>query len=306
MIIIDFSQMAINAITVELKGNDLSPENPETMSSIRHIFFNSFLNFKRKYYSQYGPEIVFAVDCKDVPYWRKELFPHYKANRKKEKENSLYDWKFINQAIDVLKAELKEVFPYKVIEAPGAEADDVVAVISEWVSKNRLVTCGVVEDFEPILLASSDSDYSQLMVFPNVRQHSFKTRALLPQYSLRELYEQMVTKIVCGERGDGIPNILSPEDSFVTGTRQKQILKEKFLNPLIKSSKFKQDLSEEAYKRFDLNKRLIDFNYIPDDVRALILGTYDLYVPNKKDSSKLMKYLSTNRLNQILRRADEF
>ena len=52
--------------------------------------------YKSKFGKKYGDIIIC---CDDKNYWRKQTFPHYKANRKKFREESDYDWNLIFESL---------------------------------------------------------------------------------------------------------------------------------------------------------------------------------------------------------------
>ena len=303
MIAIDFSQLGINAITANLEEKDLSGKNRD-LGLIRHVVLNSIVSVRTKFKQRFGSELVFAIDNKTKPYWRKTLNPYYKGTRKENREKSKIDWEFVFDGLSTLKRELIEHFPYKVIESPGAEADDVIATLAKYVHNNRRSQEGVVEVVEPFLIVSGDGDFAQLHKFENVEQYSPREGKLITLKSKREIYEALMTKIVKGDPGDAITNILSPIDSFHTKTRQKAVSTEKFLRPLLESTD-RDWLTEEQTSRFDLNRRLIDFDYIPEEIQKDIVETYLNYNPSG-NKTKVFNYLIQHKLNILFGKVDEF
>ena len=96
MIIVDFSQVMLANIHAQL-GNHTNADVDEAMC--RHMVLNSIKSFRNKYKKDYG-ELVIACDNRN--YWRKQIFPYYKANRKKNIERSELNWKDI---FDCLRSE---------------------------------------------------------------------------------------------------------------------------------------------------------------------------------------------------------
>lgn len=303
MIGIDFSSFAINTITGNLEEKDLDG-NADSLPLIRHVILTSLLSIKAKYKAKFGNEIVFAVDNKTKPYWRKSVNPYYKGTRKESREKSRYDWTYIFDCMSTVKAELIENFPYKVIEVEGAEADDVIAVLLRYVQENRKVREGLIESPEPFLIVSADGDYVQLHRFDGVEQHSPKKGSLITVKSVKEVNESLLTKIIKGDAGDGICNILSAPNCLVDKIRQKAVSTEKFLNPLLENSDHSW-LTEEQQERMRINRILIDFDYIPQDIRDGIVEAYNSYVV-KGSKTKVFDYLIKNRLKVLFTRVDEF
>ena len=92
---------------------------------VRHMVLNSLRGYKTRFGEKYG-QLVLC--CDDKQYWRRDIFPYYKANRKKDRKASGYDWHAIFDTIRLVKEEIKENFPYKVIQVDHAEADDIFTV----------------------------------------------------------------------------------------------------------------------------------------------------------------------------------
>src|SRR5210317_467333 len=87
---------------------------------LRHMILNSIRYNRVKFNKEYG-ELVIA--CDDKNYWRRNIFPYYKAGRKKSREKSDLDWNSIFQSLNKIRDELKEFFPYRTIQVETAEAD---------------------------------------------------------------------------------------------------------------------------------------------------------------------------------------
>jgi 5'-3' exonuclease len=290
MIIIDYSQTAIAVLLTfknELKKNG---NTTDKINLIRHVVISTIESYKQKY-SEYASKIVIA--CDDQNYWRKDFFPFYKAHRKADREESDIDWNTIFEALNLIKQELCEFFPYYVVQVCRCEADDIIATLSvHALGRHNYITDDY--DFnEDCLIISSDHDFKQLQRYPHIKQWS----PLLKKYvtcSKKEISEKIVTHIVKGDAGDGIPNILSPENSIVDGIRQKPVSKkliEEFVAKGIDACK--NDSQRAAYMR---NMTLVSFDKIPESYRENIMATYERVVKekettNKFDKQKLFMYL---------------
>ena len=148
----DFSQVMLSNIMVQL-GNHTNVSLDENL--IRHMILNSIRSYKTKFGPEYG-ELIIATDSKN--YWRRKLFPYYKANRKKSQATSELDWKAIFECLNKIRAELKSHFPYRVIEIDSAEADDIIGTLCmEFGNTNK-----------KILILSGDRDFIQLLKYDNV------------------------------------------------------------------------------------------------------------------------------------------
>ena len=220
MILIDYSQVALSAILTfqrELKGTE-----SEVKNLIRHVTLTTIKSYKKKYGKDYG-EIVIACDGRK--YWRREIFQHYKASRKKMRDASDLDWTLIFDTLSEMREDLVKHFPYKVVHIDRAEADDIIAVLTEYCQENDLLQVGLDVETQKVLIVSSDKDFKQLQLAPfsngNVRQWSPMQKKFVTA-SKQEIIDFTIEHIVKGDTGDGIPNILSKDDVFVIGERQNQ------------------------------------------------------------------------------------
>ena len=82
MIIVDFNQVMLSNLLMQI-GNHTNSKIEENM--VRHMVLNSLRSYRNKFGSEFG-EMIIA--CDNTNYWRKKIFPYYKANRKKNIEKS--------------------------------------------------------------------------------------------------------------------------------------------------------------------------------------------------------------------------
>ncbi len=296
MILIDYSQFAIaNALQFKddlKKGcSDASAKN-----IIRHAILSGILAVKTQYGSQYG-DIVLACDGRNN--WRRGVFEHYKANRKKARDNSDLDWKLILDTISAIRDEIDVFLPYSVVCIDEAEGDDVIAVLTKWAEENP-VPFGLLDEPQPVLILSSDHDFAQLHKYKNVRQYAPAQKKWItcedPTKALRE-------HIAGGDAGDGIPNVLSDKATLVTdGIRQKPMRAPR-LAEFAEKGRDACDGPEQA-ERWDLNAQLIDFDLIPAVVQESIVHKYS--TAPKKDRKKVFGYLTSSGCRLLLERLNEF
>lgn len=246
-----------------------------------------------KFKEQYG-EIVICAD--DKKYWRRDLFPYYKASRKKAREQSALDWNLIFESLNKIRDELKEFFPYKVIQIEKTEADDVIATICHEFGvylKN--------DSTEKILILSSDKDFLQLQKFANVEQYSPMQKKFLRESDPERFLRDHILK---GDTGDGIPNFLSPDDVFVTeGIRQKSVT-EKKLN-IWRTQKPEDFCDERMLRNYKRNESLIDLSKVPEEYCNKILDAYrqPKFVVGK---DKLLNFFIQNRMKMLINHLQEF
>ena len=101
---------------------------------IRHIVLNSLRSYTKQFKAKYGNMVIC---CDSKKYWRREVFPFYKSNRKKDRDKSDFDWNLIFETLNKIRDELKQNLPYRVIEVEGAEADDIIAVLAGRMSPHE-------------------------------------------------------------------------------------------------------------------------------------------------------------------------
>ena len=296
MIIVDFNQTAISNLMAEI-GNRTDIEL--NVPLLRHMIVNSLRGYKQKFGKEYG-DIVIA--CDNIRYWRRSIFPFYKAGRKKAREESGYDWKLIFETLGTIRDEIDKVFPYKVINVDGAEADDVIAILTEWSQKNDLqnITPFSEGDPKPLLIISGDHDFIQLQRYKNVKQFSPVQKKYIKPDTTAEIY--VVEHIIRGDKGDGIPNVLSSDDCFIKGDRQKPISTKKLEGWINDPKSMPQDM--EFIKNFERNKLLVDFTSIPNEIRNEVINNF-VNQPSK-NKSMLLNYFIENRMKNMLELLEEF
>ena len=278
MIFVDFNQVCISNIMQDIKNNSDIEEN-----LVRHMILSSLLMYKQKF----GPEYGELVICCDSPKsWRKDVFPFYKANRKSYRENSDFDWKKIFLILNKIRDELRESFPYRVIEVDGAEADDIIGQFS-------------LNATEPVLILSSDKDFIQLQSNPNVKQYSIIQKKYLnginPDTYLKE-------HIIKGDRGDGIPNILSDDDTFVSEKRQNKLQKIKIESWIQMDPQ--EFCNDRMYRNYCRNEQLVSLHKTPSDIIDKIVDLYQNYKDNGR--SKLFNYFVKHKLKNLMEHIQEF
>ena len=282
MIIFDYQQIAISNLMEQIGSSKSSVDE----NLVRHMILNTIRTYVKKFKESHGPEVIIACDNRN--YWRRDVFPHYKAGRKKARAASGHDWSSIFESLNKIREELKESSPYKVIDVDGAEADDIIGTLVQKYSAN-----------EKVMILSSDKDFAQLQRYPNVEQFSPILKKFVkepfPLIQLKQL-------IIRGDKGDGIPNILSSDDVFVAGGRQKPITESKIIKWLNQDPK--DFCNDEMFRNYSRNEIMIDLTKVPDSLKQNILNTYE--AAKGKTKQEFMNYMIANRLKNLLEVAHEF
>lgn len=282
MIIVDYSGLAIATIVV----NKLDDEN-----LLRHMILNSLRQYRTKYKKDFG-ELVLAIDGKNN--WRRGYYPQYKANRKKKREEDSFDWEKAFQIMHEIKEEILENFPYKVIQVDECEADDIIGTLCENTHE--------FGNYEDVMIISADRDFLQLQKYPNVRQYS---PLMKKEYVENNPKVNLIEKILTGDAGDGVPNVLSDDDVFVEGRRQTPLSKKK-------KEAIKEDLAEGEllyaaswYRNYQRNETLIDLTKTPDRLKKQIIEKF-----NSQDQwhnkGLVFPYLINKNMKMLIESVEEF
>jgi hypothetical protein len=281
MLLVDLNQVLLAGLMAQIANQKGKLEE----SLIRHMVLNIIRTHAKNFKNEYG-EIVLC--CDNRKYWRKEFFPFYKAGRKKTREKSDLDWHLIFDILAKLKQELKENFPYKVIDVEGAEADDIIGTLVP-----------IYAPHQKILILSSDGDFLQLQMYgSNVKQYNPSQKKYIKSHDpLLELKE----KIIRGDKGDGIPNVFSPSDCFVRDLRQKPITQKVIEKYMTEDHNTWED--DSAKVGFSRNQTLIDLRNIPVDIKRKIINTYEETKPAK---GKLLNYFMEHKLKNLMDVIEEF
>ena len=281
MVLIDLNQVLIAGLMVHVKTQKNVVISEDL---VRHLALNIIRAHVKKYRQEYG-EIILCSDNRN--YWRKGLFPYYKAGRKKSRDASDLDWNLIHSIMGTIKQELKDNFPYKVLDVDQAEADDIIGTLVPRYAPH-----------EKIMIVSSDGDFIQLQAYENVEQYSPLVKKMIksknPALELKE-------KIIRGDRGDGIPNIMSPGDTFVLDKRQKVLSEQRMDKFMVLSP---DDYDETAKIGYYRNKTLIDLTQIPSEIKDRIIKAYDETQVSSR--SKLLNYFISKKLTNLIEVIEDF
>jgi hypothetical protein len=243
--------------------------------------------YNLKYRKEYGT-MVLACDGGS---WRKQIYPQYKANRKTSRDASGLDWQEFFRILGMVRDEVKEHLPYKVVHIQGIEADDVIGTLTEKTQN--------FGENEPVMIISADKDFIQLQQYSNVRQFSPMTKAFVKE---KDATQYLFEHIIRGDSGDGIPNVLSPDNTFVDKIRQKPISAKKIEQWGASRNSLDKVMDESTYRNFQRNQALIDLSKVPQDKKALIINTFESVKPN----SNTLNYLISKRCTQLIECAEEF
>ena len=234
--------------------------------------------------------MVICIDNSDGGYWRKDVYNDYKANRKVGREKSDINYTEVFVEIDELIEQLKQNIPWKVIDVPRAEADDIMLILAREFNK-----------YEPILIHSPDKDMIQAQRGNDtVEQFSPMTRKwLLPENKYTDMNHWVQEHVCLGDTSDNVPKIVDHtefSDSFI-----KYLITESYEN-ILSPLEFKHSNIDIETKK----QLLINFDEWKFNRKGENLGIKDIYKdmsfgPSTLDKSikkhgSLNNFLETNPL----------
>lgn len=281
MILVDFSGVCISSIVMH---KDLDE------GLARHAVLNSLRMYNTKFKKDYG-EMVLA--CDGANNWRRGYFPQYKAARRKNQAAASLDWERIFELLTMIREEIKENFPYKMVRVEGCEADDVIGALVE-----RSQEFG---NYEPIMIVSADGDFKQLQKYDNVKQFSPLLKKEVIENNPRLHLQE---KILKGDSGDGVPNVLSEDDTFVNGGRQTPLRKKKMEEILADLSEGELLYAASWYRNYCRNETLIDLSKTPQHLKETIINIFEEQDP-WHNKGKVFPYLVAKRMNRLIESAQE-
>lgn len=292
-ILIDLSQVVLGACYAfkdDLSTTKTSEDRANAINLIRHVILSQLKYYNTKYKQQYGKLIVC---CDGRNYWRKKVFPYYKANRKAMRSKIDMDWNLIFETINEVIDDLHNNFLFPVIRVDYAESDDVIATLTKYFQDHEVVEGPMFDSKQDILIVSSDKDFVQLQTFDNVKQISPVTKKFVDDPN-PALY--LAKKCMIGDKGDGVPNVYSDDDAFINGKKCPKMT-QKRIDALLEQGY--ENCTDATIKRnWHRNKVLIDFAYIPEKITNRILDEYQK--PLQGNKQKIFEYLIKHQCNLLL------
>jgi 5'-3' exonuclease len=188
------------------------------------------------------PIIFVGKDCKRENIWRNELYPKYKANRANGAEDGFMGGPFFKMAYDeelFIEGGARYVFKH-----PKFEADDCIAIMVK----------NVLQRFtsSTIYIIASDKDYLQL-ARDNVHIYTLTYKNVVSSGN----HEcDLFCKTVMGDKSDNIESVF-PKCGPKTALKYYE-------NPALFEAKLNENV--EFKNKYELNKKIIDFNNIPEEL----------------------------------------
>lgn len=297
MILLDFNQICLANIFTFAK--EIDPSNPDPSKSIiRHAILSSILHHKKTFSSEYG-ELVIACDGRN--YWRKDIFPYYKASRKSTRDASDIDWKFVFEVLSEIREDLRDIFPYKILHLEGCEADDIIAVICKWTQENYLDDNVLYPEPKKTSILSSDKDFKQLHCYKNVRQYAPVAKKYVETPT--NIAEFIVEHIIRGDVSDGIPSVLCPDNFYIDPNKVGRA--PSVTKSVVAKYSDLTNLTKEEQKRYDRNEALVAFDKIPEYISSRILEEFTKE-QEVRGKGRIYKYLVKHSMRLLISEVESF
>ena len=246
---------------LKLRNEDFKPDefkmDDAFVNQFSNIFEKCLLTLLKQHFGIVRKKftnvmVIFALDCFRCNIWRLELFSEYKANRDIPRPNDVFDGRIFDHVHNVLLPSLMNKYPFiRVFCNPKAEADDIVAITVKYFNNEPKF------NNEQSVIITNDHDYLQLLdtvgSMYNLQGKSLSTKRLSGCAE-----KNMLMKVLVGDPSDNIKGIFT---------------KQKVNKLLAKYDDFESiekeimDIStEEQLNMYYLNKSLISFENIPDEI----------------------------------------
>ncbi len=283
MILLDYSAVAIANMMVAIRIDN----EQVSMQFALHMILNSIRRANKQFKSEFG---TMVICCDDKKNWRRKTFQPYKYKRRKDKEESEIDWDLINECLDFVKKELRKGFPYLVVQVEEAEADDIIGALARYATANK----------KPSVVVSNDKDFVQLHS-DFVCQWRPCEKAYVRNPDPKSFLKRLIIK---GDKDDGVPNIKSPDEIFMTeGKRQKSIF-QKELDVWIPDDD-NASIPSEFMDNYYRNKRMIDLTFTPNDIKESAVMQF-IDGRQKANKPAMTKFFMKNKLRYLHERINDF
>ena len=288
--------------------------------------FHITLNSIRKAWQQFdGTHVIFCLEGRS---WRKDFYAPYKAQRAEARaahtEREADEERVFWEAFDTFKEFVTEKTNCTVLQNPQLEADDLIA---GWIQSHP-------QDNHVII--STDTDFAQLIA-PNVKQYNGVMETTITHEGYFDDKGKSIIDKKTGVakaapnpewqlfekcmRGDTSDNVFSAYPGVRTkGTSKKVGLTEAFEdrkskgynwnNLMLQRWSDHNGVEHRVLEDYERNRRLIDLNHQPDNVKQIIKETINIATQADKNISpvgiRLIKFCNLYDLKKIADQAQSY
>lgn len=305
MILIDMSSLVYKTYHGN-KTDIIGEDGVFSHNYFKHLLISALLWRSKILGASLKNRVVICTDSK--PYWRTkyfnsvkdEYFKDYYLTEKTKKDINIEDytykgkrekdeyakdvWGVTRNVIDFIKKHTDFIE----IKVKESEADDIIAVLSKKFAEQ-----------EEIFIVAGDKDFKQLLSNDRIHIYNdnpFKKRGSSDFMVIDDPKMFIETHIMVGDVSDNIPNIKPRlgEKTAIKLYNNKELFEEILeVNPSVRF-------------RYDVNRKMIDFNCIPKEIQDDIIKEYENTEAGGFNDLEIMDYLFENELNDLQIRRNEF
>ena len=227
--------------------------------------------------------------------WRKDHFKFYKAKRDMQKADKALDYEIIFNAIDELIPILKQT-NYTCLRIDKAEADDIIAVACNTFQDHKLI--------EKIIIVSKDKDFQQL-TNKKVALYDY-TKDKIITCEDAEVFKMKL--VLGGDSSDGIPNVLSDDDTFINGDKRQKACGEKKIQKILSEGLDKLFVDTQIRKNFERNQKMVILSeqFIPEKVWSNIKKELHIKSEKRKSIFEIGNILREHNFDALVSRINDF
>jgi len=217
--------------------------NEQFVEKFKKTFVDTVKNLKKKLnIENKNPFIIVGKDCRRQNIWRNEFYDNYKATR--VNDDGFMGGPFFKMVYE--NNMFQEGGARVVVKHPKLEADDCVAIFVKHIVENY--------PNANVKIITSDKDYLQL-AGPKVRIFNLAYKEISEETLGGSAEADLFCKIVMGDTSDNIKSVLN---KCGPKTALKCFKDRTYFDERMKK--------ENAYEKFELNQKIIDFNFIPQNI----------------------------------------
>lgn len=277
--LVDFNALCFATFYGAILHDDQLIDEEEKLTYFKYLIINKLADFQHKLDSN---ELIICLDSNS---WRKDVFKFYKAKRAIARAEKPLETELLFKCINNI-ADLVKLLNYKVIKVNGAEADDIIAVLCNKFKNDN------------VIIVSTDKDFQQLTA-SNIKLWNYRTDEVL---NCQDKDRFSIELVLHGDVTDGIPNVLSDDDTFINSEKRQKSLSKKKINEILTEGIDNYSRKDTVFARnYDRNKKLIILNEetIPTKIYEDILNDYEEQSKNfkRKNIVEIRQILVQNKVN---------
>lgn len=227
-------------------------QNDIFMDKYCKMFEKTIVNLVKTHQVQWN-NVFFAKDCPRENIWRNSFTDQYKGTRV---THNSFDGEIFTFTFATLIPQLIEKYAFKILEGEKLEADDVIALVIKHIIPKEV----------PCVIITNDNDYIQLCTLANVNVINLQDKNLSSRNLCSSPSEFLKVKIIQGDKSDNIPSIgpgIGPKTALKLATHADEL--DKYFKKY-----------PDAVHRYEINQRLIDFDFIDQYIKEKFLESFQL------------------------------